>query len=367
MRYLEQSLQRDIERIRAKLRNMSNQCVQTLRSALNAFLGGNHYLAYVVILRDQNIDMYEKELDLLCLEFLVRQQPVGRPLRFAYGVIKVNSELERIGDYAESIARQVLRLDYNRLPFALDLFEEEADTAIRMLYDAVIAFIDENEELARKTIVIEDHIDELRRRVDEKLMQSIKTGALDVDLLLPLLTVSRRFERVSDLAKEICLEAIYLCSGRYEKHSGGEEFRILFIDENNNSLSQMAEAIGESMGLPRLLFKSAGVNPKPLDSRLISFMTEKGIDLRGKKSVSLEQVPNIEHYQVIIALDEIGKRAVINKRGKSVLLEWLMDDPSKKEGSVEHLRPAYEQAYDFLKEHIKHLSDAILGENTELV
>ena len=89
---------------------MSSLAERALRDCVEALADGDRQRAYAVILRDQYIDEKEKEIDRLCLEFLVRQQPVGLHLRLAYSTIKINLELERVGDYAESVARQILRL-----------------------------------------------------------------------------------------------------------------------------------------------------------------------------------------------------------------------------------------------------------------
>ena len=108
MTHYEETLQRDIERIRAKVRQMGSLAEAALKTSMRALVERNRQTAYSVIVRDQRIDELEKEIDRLCLEFIVRQQPVAGTLRFAYAAIKINSELERVGDYAESIARQVV-------------------------------------------------------------------------------------------------------------------------------------------------------------------------------------------------------------------------------------------------------------------
>ncbi|HTM46379.1 MAG TPA: PhoU domain-containing protein, partial [Polyangiaceae bacterium] len=108
--HLEQTLQRDIDRIRGKIATMAALAERALKDAVQALGQRSRPLAYSIILRDQRIDELEKEVDRLCLEFIVRQQPVAGLLRFAYATIKVNSEVERVGDYAESMARQILTI-----------------------------------------------------------------------------------------------------------------------------------------------------------------------------------------------------------------------------------------------------------------
>src|SRR3989454_11266058 len=147
----EESLQRDIDRIRSKVTRMGELGERALRDCVKALQERNRQLAYAVILRDQKIDESEKEVDRLCLEFLVHQQPVAGPLRFAYATIRINLELERVGDYAESIARQSLKLMPLDIKLPIERFEEIANLSIPMLRDAVAAFVKQDAELARKT------------------------------------------------------------------------------------------------------------------------------------------------------------------------------------------------------------------------
>src|SRR5215470_3223950 len=135
--HYEETLQRDIDRIRRKVTDMAGLAERALRSCLQALSDRNRQLAYSVILRDQRIDELEKEIDRLCLEFIVRQQPVAGTLRFAYATIKINLELERVGDYAESMARSVLNLSDMDAQFPLEAFVQIAELAIPMLHDAV--------------------------------------------------------------------------------------------------------------------------------------------------------------------------------------------------------------------------------------
>src|SRR5882762_6056448 len=150
--HFEESLQRDIDRIRGKVSEMGGLAEQALRRSVQALRERNRPLAYAVILRDKRIDELEKELDRLCLEFLVRQQPVAGHLRFAYATIKINLELELIGDYAESVARQVLRVSTLHGQLPLPMFQELADVSIPMLRHAVKAFIEQDPKLARETM-----------------------------------------------------------------------------------------------------------------------------------------------------------------------------------------------------------------------
>src|SRR5436190_12305742 len=360
--HFEESLQRDRKAIQGKILEMSRLAQGALRSALQALVERNRQKAYAVILRDQYIDELEKEVDRLCLEFLVRQQPAGGHLRFAYATIKINLELERVGDYAESIARQVLKISALQPPPSFDKFIAIANLSIPMLQQAVDAFVQQDPQMARSTMVIEEEVDTLRDGINAALMQQRQEGKIPLEALTPLMTIARRFERVSDQAKNICEEVLYMCTGEYAKHKGTEVLRVLFVDNSNSCRSQMAEGIANSLNRPEFLFSSAGMDPKAIDGRTISFLAEKKIDLSRQTPKSLSQVPNLEHYHVIVALGKEAQKVFPPPPTKTVALDWNVADPSLVQGSPEEIRAAYENTFQFLNSHIRDLVEAILGE-----
>jgi len=363
--HLEQSLQRDIDLIRKKIVEMSNRGSTALKMCVKALQEQNRQLAYSVILRDQYIDDLEKQVDRLCLEFLVRQQPVAGHLRFVYATIKINAELERIGDYAESIARQMLKLSSMNVDVPVERYAEMANLCVPMLHDAVRAFVDQNAELARKTMETEELVDGIKSRLNSDLMRWSRENKIPFESLNSLMMITRHFERVSDQAKNICEETLYLCTGEYARHKGTEVVRMLFVDEHNSCRSQMAEGIANYLDQPRLVFTSAGIDPRPIDPVTVKFMKDKGIDISRQTSKSVEQVPNLDHYQVIVALAKEAEKVFPPPPTKTVTLEWAVQDPSKVTGSPEQVHAAYEATYQFICEHINHLSEAILGDKID--
>ena len=135
---------------------MGSLAEAALKTSMRALAERNRQTAYSVIVRDQRIDELEKEIDRLCLEFIVRQQPVAGTLRFAYATIKINSELERVGDYAESIARQVVILGSQEFDLPTERFSEIAGRAIPMLHAAIEAFLSQDAALARRAMEAEE-------------------------------------------------------------------------------------------------------------------------------------------------------------------------------------------------------------------
>ncbi|HYN42663.1 MAG TPA: phosphate signaling complex protein PhoU [Thermoanaerobaculia bacterium] len=360
---LEISLERDIDRIRQELLEMSSLAERALRDCVESFGVGNRQRAYAVILRDQLIDEKEKEIDRLCIEFLVRQQPVGIHLRLAYSAIKINLELERVGDYAESIARQVLRLD--ALPEAPGPLQrrlvEMADLSIPMIHDAIEAFVRQDPELAKAVIVSEPAVDALLGKLVTELVEEVRESRILPEMLVALSTIGRRFERVADQARNVCMETLYMCTGQYAKHPGADTFRVLFVGEHNACRSQMAEAIAQSLGQPKFVFSSAGLDPRAIDPRTFSFLKEKGFDALHMAPKGTDQIPNLEFYNVIVGVAKEAQQAFPRTPRNLVYVDWSIDDPSRVEGSPEDVRAAYEVAYGFLSRNVRDLVGAVLG------
>ena len=363
MTHYEQSLQRDLDLIRAKIQAMAQLADRALRDSLQALVEKNLTLAYSVILRDQYIDDLEKEIDRLCLEFLVRQQPVAGHLRFAYATIKINLELERIGDYAESVARQVLKVSaiHDKLP--LQDFTALAEVSIPMLANSVKAFLEQDPELARVSMAEEDRADLLRSKIDAELLQLLQNGAIPINALTPLQTIARRYERVADQAKNICEETLYMCTGEYMKHKGAEVLRVLFVDENNSCRSQMAEGIANAMNVEGFRFSSAGLEARALDWRTVEFLKEKDIDIARHASKAVSHIPNLDHYHVIIALAKNAKKVFPPPPTKTVGLDWTVEDPSARPGSLADVRDAYEDTFQYINTHVRELVQALVEDS----
>jgi phosphate transport system protein len=354
-------LQHDIDLIRSKLLEMAALDEEALTHAFQAFLQRNRPMAYSVILRDQDVDALETELDRLCLEFIVRHQPAAGHLRFVYSSSKIVNELERIGDYAESIARQVLLIA--GLPFDVptDRFSEIANLAIPMLHNAVRAFVERNADLARTTMATERRVNQIRDSLSDELVEWRQQGRLPLEALSPLITVARRFERVSDQATNICEEALYVATGEYVRHKAREGFRVLFVDETNGCLSRMAEAIGNGLGARRFSFCSAGILAGAVDPQTVRFLAEKSVDISHTPSRTVDEVPRLEEVQVVVALCREAERALPRRPAKNVGLDWPMVDPSRAGGPPDEVRAAYERTYETLTNHVRDLVQAILG------
>ena len=362
--HLEESLQRDIDRICDKVLHMSLLAEKMLKDCIKAYVDNDRKLAYAVILRDQYIDEKEKEIDRLCLEFIIRQQPIAKNLRFAYTTIKINLEIERVGDHAESIARHFLKMREAPIDSFKDRIVELANLSIDMFHDSIVAFIQQDISLAKKCIAIEDTVDALRTELTNQFIIEFNENKYPFMSLYPQLIIIRRLERIADLAQDICTEVLYMCTGEFAKHPGTEAFRILFVDDFNSCQSQIAEAIALSFRQPKFIFNSAGISPRPIDRSTIDFMKSKGFDLSRIAPKAIHQVPNLDHYQVIVILSKNCRQHFPEQSSKVIIIEWPVENLVDTEGSKDQLFKYYDETFGFLQSQIKDLVDAIIGTET---
>jgi phosphate transport system protein len=360
--HIQAVLQQDIDLIRAKLLEMLALDELAMSRAFTAFVRRDRQLAYSVILRDQDVDALDAALDQLCLAFIVRHQPAASHLRFVYSASKIVNLLERVGDYAESVARQVLLLSSLNYDVPTDKFNEMANLAIPMLHNAVHAFVDRNTDLARSTMAAEPRVNQIRDSLTSDLLDWREQGRIPLEALNPMLTIARRFERASDQATNICEQALYFATGEYMRHLVREDYRVLFVDQENACLSRIAQAVATSLGARRFSFDSAGMTAGAPAPQTIRFLAQKGVDVTHHPPKAIQDVPQLERVQVVVALCKEAEQAFPPKPGKGLALRWLVPDPSTARGTPEEVQAEYERAYQSLTNHARDLVQAILGD-----
>lgn len=365
--HLEENLQQDIDLIRSKVVEMGELVEKALETCLGAIEQNDRQLAYAVILRDRHIDELEETLESLCQRFLIKHLPVARQMRFVYSVIKINTELERVGDYAKSIARRFLTVSDLGAQASYSKLIDIANLAIPFLRNALQAFSESDAELAKATREREKEraIDNLRYEIHHDLIQLHIQNELPSEALVPLVTVVSCLERVANQASNICEEVLYMCTGEDLRHEYQQVLRVLVVTEYDACRGQMAVGIGNALEPHRVLFSSAGVASQPLDPKTVQFMAEKGIDISGQNSKYLNQILDLKDYAVIVSLCEEVERALPSFSSRPVRINWEVRDPSKLEGTEEEIQAAYQNTYQFLERHIRELAQAVLGDDME--
>ena len=202
-------------------------------------------------------------------------------------------------------------------------------------------------------------MDLLRDQLITELTQSYRDGTLAFEASNPLVMVARRLERVSDQARNISMETLYLCTGEIAKHPGSDVFRVLFVDEHNACRSLMAEVIGTSLGEPGFVFSSAGVDPAPVQHATVRFMAARGFDVARAVPKALSHVPNLEHEDVIVLLSPGGEAASSRAVRATPCCSTGGRRPERRGGGRGHGTAAYEDTYAFIEAQIRDLVSAI--------
>jgi phosphate transport system protein len=176
-------------------------------------------IAQRIIKTDYEIDEMEVEIDEECLKVLALHQPVAVDLRFIINVIKINNELERIGDQAVNIAERVeIIAKRPKPPFMFD-YSVMAEKTQRMLKMSLDSLVNLDVDMAYKVIFMDDEVDQIKNDAYDKIKQAIKELPERVGYYINLLLISRHLERISDHATNIAEEVIYLVEGEIFRHA----------------------------------------------------------------------------------------------------------------------------------------------------
>jgi phosphate transport system protein len=216
-------LQRDIEKIKKIVLSLGAMVEERIRMAIKAIETWDAVLAEDIIRRDYEIDELEIEVEEECLKILALHQPVAVDLRFLIATIKINSELERIGDEAVNIAHRVQNISKRRklaLCFDFGIMAEKAATMLRLSLDALVNL---DLDLAFKVLTLDDEVDRMHREIYDSIKEVMSQNPDYVGYLINLYTASRHLERVGDHSTNIAEEVIYLIEGEIIRHRAKEE------------------------------------------------------------------------------------------------------------------------------------------------
>jgi phosphate transport system protein len=211
-------LQRELEKTKKSILALGAMVEDRIRMAIKAIESWDADLAKEIIRRDYEIDELEIEVEEECLKILALHQPVAVDLRFLIAVIKINSELERIGDEAVNIANRVSNISKRkRLELYFD-FKELAEKAAAMLRMSLDALVNLDLDLAFKVLTLDDEVDRMHREIYDKIKEVMARNPEYVTYLINLYTTSRHLERVGDHSTNIAEEVIYLIEGEIVRH-----------------------------------------------------------------------------------------------------------------------------------------------------
>lgn len=319
MSHYEQRLEHDLQQIRKGIAGMAERVQTGVRNAVRAFQTGDSQLAGATILADHPVNRAMREIDRLCHAFIAVHLPSGSHLRTLSAAIRANIALERIGDYAVTIARaseQLTQPPGGALGRELDRIANEACT---MLEQAIDAFNALNVEKARATMVLEQEME-----YDLESVYSALTANPDRDRvrdLLVVFVVLTHLKRVADQAKNLCEEAVFAVTG---EGKAAKVYNILFLDEDNSALAKMAELVARKAFPASGSYCSCGRNPAAsLNPDMVRFMETRGFDLGDTGPAPMDLTPqDVVNKHLIISLQGPVKAYFPQLPFHTTALEW---------------------------------------------
>ena len=212
------SMQEDMSLLKQRILRMGGMVEEATRNATVALTQRREDLARRVIESDDTIDMIELDVDEECLRILALHQPVAGDLRFITAAMKINNDLERIGDLACNVAERAIDLA-RRDSLALPLrFERMTEIVRGMLHDALDALVNRNGELARDVLERDVEINAIHKEHFTRLQDAMKASPENVEGAVDLLSASRQIERIGDQTKNIAEDVVFLVEGRVIRH-----------------------------------------------------------------------------------------------------------------------------------------------------
>jgi phosphate transport system protein len=213
-------MQRDIEQLKSGLLSFGARVEEALENAVDAVRRRDVQLAAAVVAGDDELDRQEIEIEEDCLKILALYQPVAADLRFVVSVLKMNNDLERIGDLASNIAKRARQLAGEPELFTPVDYAEMADLALAMVKRGLDALVTGDANLARKVLGDDDQLDEMRRVSQAHIIEQIRTTPQRAEALIALASVYRHLERIGDMATNVCEDVIYMVEGDIARHPG---------------------------------------------------------------------------------------------------------------------------------------------------
>jgi len=212
-----------LDELRERLLVMAGLVEQAIQRAIEAYDTHDPKLCDLVKMSEPAIDRMEREIDQLALDLLARQQPAAVDLRFILAIIRINADLERVGDQALNIAYRVNDLWANP-PVELPVdIPKLASLAAAMVRKSLQAFIDRDEAMAKAVLAMDDEVDKMNHDAFRSLGELIKGNPAATQQALHALVICRNLERVGDHATNIAEDVIFWVSGDDVRHAYSSE------------------------------------------------------------------------------------------------------------------------------------------------
>lgn len=215
---MERHFDEELKTLKGRLLQMASLAEESIAKAIKALVERDKKLAEDVIKSDEAINLLEIDVDELSLKLLALRQPIATDLRFITSALKINSDLERIGDLSVNIAQRALDLMEHPLLKPLIDIPRMAQLAQKMVKDSLDAFVNRDADLARNVCMRDDEVDQLNHQIFRELLTYMIQDTKAITRAVDLILVGRHLERIADHATNISEDVVYLVKGKTIKH-----------------------------------------------------------------------------------------------------------------------------------------------------
>ncbi|MCK4578713.1 MAG: phosphate signaling complex protein PhoU [Candidatus Marinimicrobia bacterium] len=213
-------LRSEIELLKKRILSISAMVEESLANAVEALRTRDVALAQTVIKNDKEIDQREVQVEEECLKVLALHQPVAVDLRYIVSVLKINSDLERIGDLAVNIAQRAEIMGNQNLVPVPEQIMRMAGSTQKMVKWSIDALIEFDDGVAREVLAADDEVDHIYANMYIIVEEGIRSDIEHLDYWIHYLALSRYLERIADHATNIAEDVLYMVEGGISRHKG---------------------------------------------------------------------------------------------------------------------------------------------------
>jgi phosphate transport system protein len=220
-----------LDLLRDRVEELGRNVQRAVADAVTAVLANDAPTAARIIDGDRRIDLDEVEVEEECLKVFALHQPVARDLRLLVGILKLNNDLERIGDLAVNIAGNCGHIDISADERILDILHRLSERSQDMLQLGLDSLVKQDAQLAQRVCAADDDVDYLYSNLRSAIQEQLANEHATVDLrriecLMRTISISRSLERIADHATNIAEDVIYMVTGEIPRHGAMRDLRL---------------------------------------------------------------------------------------------------------------------------------------------
>jgi len=215
--------EKELQELKEEVNEMWKLVLSQLEKAKQSFLNSDLEIAREIVSREKRVDAFELKIESDCENYIALYSPVAIDLRLVLSLIKISITLERIGDFAEGIAKHIIKEDCDKLnPVVVEELQVEKlfDLVISMLSDSFVALESENTRISGKIMAKDDEVDKLYHQAIDILSDHLQQNPSQIRCGLKTLILIRKLERIGDHCSNIVEEIVFYVDAKVLKHKG---------------------------------------------------------------------------------------------------------------------------------------------------